>query len=480
MTASRKHNITLEERVLTHIRTHNLIQPGQKILVAVSGGPDSVCLLHILFKLQKELHISLHVAHLDHALRGTEAEGDARYVANLAQNLGVPATLDKRDVEVWQKIHRLSLEEAAREVRYNFLTETAQAVGAESTATGHTVNDQAETILLHIIRGAGTRGLRGLQPRQALRFQGQSIDIIRPLLTVHHDETVAYCRLHRLSPSTDSTNQSTDFLRNRIRHELLPLLKNYNSGIEDALLRISRIAADDLAFLESESEKAWKRTVHQEKGTLVFEKTTFLTLAPALQRQILRKAVENLLGTLKDIETRHIEEILVSLPKPAGRRIDLPQKLVFCIEYDRFLLGFQPEILSPFPEFQGEYSLTIPGTTTLPGWLIEATIRPSDKTGIIEENPDVFTAYLDWEKAGSDIQIRTIRRGDHFHPLGLGREKKVARFMLDARIPRMWRPKVPIFCNPQQILWVAGYRLDERVKVTSATRQVLCLKIIKI
>ena len=480
MAASRKQDIPLEEKVLKNIQSSNLIQTGQKILVAVSGGPDSVCLLHILFKLQKILAISLHVAHLDHGLRGTESEDDARYVAKLAQNMGIPVTVEKKDVEAYQKTHRLSLEEAAREVRYSFFAATAQAVGAELTATGHTFNDQTETILLHIIRGTGTRGLRGLQPKQTLRFQNKNIEIIHPLLTVRHEETLAYCRLNRLSPRTDSTNQSRDFLRNRIRHELLPLLTKYNSGIENSLLRISQISTDDLAFLESESEKAWNITVHEQKGILVFEKATFLALAPALQRQILRKGIENLLGTLKDIETRHIEEVMHSLIKPAGRCIALPEKLVFCIEYNRFLLGFQPEELSPFPELQGEYDLSIPGTTYIPGWLIEAVIKPSKSTGLISENQDAFTACMDLDKTGKDIKVRPVRHGDIFQPFGSAYEKKVARFMLDGRIPRTWRQRVPILCNLQQILWIAGYRLDERVKITSATHQVLWVKLSKI
>jgi tRNA(Ile)-lysidine synthase len=477
--ASRKQKGSLEQRVLKFIRANSLVQPGQKLVVAVSGGPDSVCLMHILFKLQKELPISLHVAHLDHALRGEESAGDARYVAELAQKLGIPATIEKRAVKTYQKARRLSLEEAAREVRYVFLAETAGAVGANCVAAGHTLNDQAETILLHIIRGAGTRGLRGLQPSQTLLFADRRIEIIRPLLEVRREETVAYCKLHRLSPRTDSSNQSTDLLRNRVRHELLPLLRDYNTGIVDSLLRISRIAADDLVFLKAESEKAWKRIVRRQKGTVIFDKPAFLSLAPALRRQLLRKAIEGLLGTLKDIETRHIEEIFSSLAKPAGRCIDLPEGLVFSIEYDRFLLGFQPEKLSPFPVLPGEYRLTIPGVTNLPGWRIEAALTTPEKTGNTPDNPDAFTACLDCEKTGPKIRVRTLRRGDRFQPLGLGQEKKVARFMLDAHVPRLWRPGIPIFYTPRQIVWIAGYRLDERVKVTSATRQVLCIKLCK-
>jgi tRNA(Ile)-lysidine synthase len=477
--ASKKQKTPLEQRVLKNIQTNGLIQAGQKILVAVSGGPDSVCLLHVLFNLQKELQITLHIAHLDHALRGAEAEGDAQYVAELAQKLGIPATIEKRDVKAYRKAHRLSLEEAAREVRYAFLAETARVVGADCVAAGHTLNDQAETILLHIIRGSGTRGLRGLQPTQTLRFSDRKLTVTRPLLAVRREDTMSYCKLHRLSPRTDSTNQSTDFLRNRVRLELLPLLKHYNKGIIDSLLRISRIAADDLAFLESESEKAWKRIVRKQKGTFIFEKTAFRSLAPALQRQLLRKAIEVLLGTLKDIETRHIEEILKSLTKPAGRTINLPEGLEFSIEYDRFLLGFPSEKLSPFLELLGEYQLTIPGVTQLPGWRIEAAVKPLETIANMAENPDAFTAYLDWGKTGKEIGVRSLRRGDRFQPLGMGQEKKAALFMLDARIPRLWRSNIPIFYTPQQIVWIAGYRLDERVKVTSQTRKVLLITMSK-
>ncbi len=477
--ASRKQSIPLEQRVLKNIQRGGLIKQGQKVLLAVSGGPDSVCLLHIFFKLQKELQIELHIAHLNHALRGAEARQDAEYVAKLAQKLGIPATIEKREVKAYQKVHRLSLEEAAREVRYTFLAETANSIGAECVATGHTLNDQAETILLHIIRGSGTRGLRGLQPIQTLSFADQKLTVVHPLLEVERAETVSYCKLHRLSPRTDSSNQSIDFLRNRVRHELLPLLKDYNNGIIDSLARISRIATDDLAFLESETKKAWKRVVHLQKGTFIFEKKSFLSLAPALKRQLLRKAFENLLGTLKDIETRHIEEVLKGLTKPAGRSIDLPEGLVFCIEYDRFLLGPQAEKLSPFPALQGECELVIPGETDLPGWRIEARVKPLTEVGNTSENLDAFTAYLDWQKVGKSISIRPLKRGDRFQPLGMDQEKKVALFMLDARIPKLWRPDVPIFYTSQQIVWIAGYRVDERVKVTPSTRQILCLKMTK-
>ncbi|MCK5577050.1 MAG: tRNA lysidine(34) synthetase TilS, partial [Dehalococcoidales bacterium] len=219
---------TLEQRVSYFVREQRLIPREQKLVVAVSGGPDSVCLLHVLVKLQKELDIKLHVAHLNHQLRGAESEADARYVADLAHRLDIPASIERRDVKAYQAQHRVSLEEAAREVRYTFLAQVAESVGAERAAVGHTIDDHVETILMHLIRGSGTRGLKGLQPLSRWQPSGVSLAVIRPLLWLSREETADYCRSHQLSPCLDASNLSLSSLRNRIRHQLLPQLQSYN------------------------------------------------------------------------------------------------------------------------------------------------------------------------------------------------------------------------------------------------------------
>ncbi len=217
-----KNKLTPEQRVLRYIREQHLIPPGQKLVVAVSGGPDSVCLLHILFKLRGELDIGLHIAHLNHQLRGKESDADAAYVGELARKLGVTATIEARNVKSYRTQHRLSLEEAAREVRYSFLAEVAAAVKAERVAVGHTASDHVETILMHLIRGSGTGGLRGLLPLTRWRSPGTGITIIRPLLELTREETAAYCRHHRLCPRTEASNLSPEMFRNSIRQKLLP------------------------------------------------------------------------------------------------------------------------------------------------------------------------------------------------------------------------------------------------------------------
>lgn len=472
---------TLEYRVFQFIQENRLTIPGQKILVAVSGGPDSVCLLHILSKLQGELGLRLHVAHLNHQLRGEGAEADARYVAELARRLNIPATIEKRDVAGYQSEHRLSLEEAAREVRYIFLAQTAGSLGIDRVAVGHTQNDQVETILLHIIRGTGIQGLRGLQPCHSLQFSGNRLTLIRPLLGVKRQETEEYCSQLHLSPCLDTSNLSFSLFRNRVRRELLPLLQTYNPGVFESLLRIGRISRDELSFLEVEMAKIRDKILRREGSTLVLDKNRLMALAPALQRELLRQAIDALLGTLKDIEARHIEEMLEALGKPAGKRIMLPGGMIFSIEYDRYLLGLSPQELNPLPQLWGEYDIDIPGETRVPGWNIEARVvlREEMSGSRVLDNPDRFSGYFDMDKVGNKIKVRTRRRGDRFQPLGMDCPKKVGEFMLDARIPRAWRDRIPILCSPRQIIWVAGWRIDERVKVTEETRQVLCLTMAK-
>jgi tRNA(Ile)-lysidine synthase len=462
-----------EQQVLQFIKEKHLIPGKQTLLVAVSGGPDSVCLLYILAKLREELDIRLHVAHLNHQLRGAEAEADARYVAGLARRLGIPATIESHDVKTYQTQHHTSLEEAAREVRYAFLASVAGKVGAARVAVGHTVDDHVETILMHLIRGSGTRGLRGLRPFNRWRYPDGDINIIRPLLELTREETAAYCRQNNLRPRTDTSNLSMEPFRNRIRGQLLPQLQEYNPQISEALLRTARISADDLDFIDSEVAHLWGKVARKKGDAVIIDKNKFISRPLALKRHLLRVSIEALLGDIKDIEASHIEDMLEALEKPAGKRISLPGGLNFTIEYDRYVLGPDPASLCPFPPLENETELNIPGRTVLPGWDIRAAIiDPSSVKG----KHDELTAFFDMEKAGNGITVRRRRRGDRFQPLGMSQSKKLNEFMIDARIPRTWRYHIPVVTSSEHILWVVGWRIDERAKITDHTRKVLRLK----
>jgi len=463
----------LELRVRDYIQEHNLLVGQKRLLVAVSGGQDSAALLCMLVSLQEELDITLHVAHLDHRLRGVESENDARYVSQLASQLGVPVTVEQCDVLAYQTKQRISLEEAARELRYNFLARVAGSIGADLVAVGHTKDDNIETILMHLIRGTGIQGLQGLQPVSRWQYSGNEIRIIRPLLTVSRQETAEYCHKKHIIPRVDTSNLSLSHFRNRIRQQLVPLLEEYNPQISEALLRTARIAGDELHYLEEETARLWSSTVQKQADTVIISKGKFLGLPSALQRQLLRTAIEGLLGSLKDIETRHIEEIMAILTRPAGKQLCLPGGLVFVVEYERYLLGPDPAALSPFPVLGKEFVLNIPGRTLFPGWCVVASVIEREQ---MEDKGGNFTAYLDRDKVGTELTVRCRQPGDRFQPAGMSQQKKVGEFMIDAKIPRTWRQRIPIVCSPRHILWVVGWRVDDRTKVTENTGQVLCLE----
>jgi tRNA(Ile)-lysidine synthase len=464
---------SLEQRVLHFIRQHNLVIDKAPLVVAVSGGADSICLLHVLLELREELGVELHIAHLDHQLRGAESRADARYVANMARRLGVPATIERRDVRCHHATRGASLEETAREIRYTFLTEVARSVGTDRVVTGHTLDDHAETVLMHLIRGTGVSGLRGLQPVNSWQTGAGILTIARPLLEVNRDETSVYCRHRQLRPRLDISNVSLAPLRNRIRHQLLPLLADYNPQIVDALVRTSRIAGDDLHLLDELAAQSWCGVVQQQADTFIFTKTGFLGLPVSLQRSLLRRAIGELLGSPKDIEARHIEEVLLGLTLPPGSSLNLPGGLLFSVGYDRYLVGTDQSELCPFPALTGLYTLKIPGETLIPGWCIEASIIPPAE---MEKEYDDFTAYLRLGKVGDGVIVRSRRRGDRFKPLGMDHMKKLGEFMIDAKIPRAWRKRVPIVCSPRQVMWVVGWRIDDRLKVKDSIEEVLRLR----
>ena len=495
--------VELEARAIDFIRRHSLISRKEIVVVAVSGGADSVCLLHVLAKWQKELGIKLHVAHLNHQLRGVESEADAKYVSNLAGSLGIPVTIDMQDVAAYRTEKKCSIEEAARELRYAFLAKVARKVGANRIATGHTKDDHVETILMHILRGTGITGLCGLAPCSPMAYDRQgmldtsqrrsNLLVIRPLLDITREETMSYCQESQLDPRIDSSNLSLSFYRNRLRLQLLPLLRQYNPSVEQALLRLADIAKEDKAFIEQQASELWDGVARQENKAIHLNRKQTANLPVALQRQLLRTAVARVAGDTRDIEANHIEAVRSLLNKPVGKRIYLPHRLICYGEYDELVIAgiAQQSQLTPscpFPPLRGEFPLKLPGDTLSPGWKVRASIvrdkaaSPSLRdvlTPSEEPCPSNLLADFDLHKTGTELFVRHRRPGDKFQPLGMNVPKKLQEFMVDAKIPLSWRGHVPIVCSPQQIIWVLGWRIDDRVKITEATKEILRLEFIK-
>lgn len=463
----------LPRHVQRFIEQHGLIEAPGPLLVGVSGGADSICLLYILLQLRDKLDFDVHIAHLNHGLRGAESDADADYVEGLAQKLGIPLSDDKRDVKAYQLANCCSLEEAAREVRYNFFAEVAGSIGASAVAVGHNSDDQAETILMHLIRGTGLSGLRGMQPISRRRLSSGELAVIRPLLSVSRDDIEAYCNMECLAPLSDSTNASPEYLRNRIRAEVMPLLRKYNPHVSNSLSRAARMIADDMAYLDAEVTKLWGSVVEEISNGISMNNKALADLHPALGRHLLRSALGRMQGNLRDIELVHIEGILRAIVHPAGKELSLPWGLTFLGDYEQSYIfrGENPLLL--LPTLEGEYNLNVPGETDITGWRIKAEVTEHEP-GVIEGGD--FKAVFDFDLTGSELTLRCRRDGDRFQPLGMEQTKKLQDFMVDSKIPRVWRDRVPLVCARDRIIWVAGWRIDHRVRVTDDTRRILRLE----
>ncbi|MBI4287024.1 MAG: tRNA lysidine(34) synthetase TilS [Chloroflexi bacterium] len=479
-----KYDPCLSRRVLGYIGKFGLMAPEEIVLVGVSGGPDSVCLLHLLAGMRESLGIRLHVAHLNHGLRGAEAEADAAYVSRLARDMGLACTVERSDVLAHRTQHGESLEEAAREVRYGFFAQVAAVVGASRVAVGHTLDDQVESILLHILRGAGLRGLRGMQPLSRWGGNGgASLLVVRPLLEVSRQDTSRYCADHGLLPRVDVSNYSPAFLRNRLR-QVMPKLETLNPSVDTALLRMGKAAAEVVEFFDQLVAQEWPQIVREERAEgLVMDRKRLECMAPPLQKHLLLKAWERVRGNPQDIESVHIEDMLSSLSRPVGSSLDLPGGLVFWTSYETVGLGQRgrDHVPCPYPAIPGEYPLMVPGETQLPGWTVLATVvDPSEAAdrgaGMARCPSEALSACMDLEAAGRGLSVRSRRPGDRFYPLGLGGEKKLQDLMVDLKVPRGWRDRVPVVCSPLGVLWVVGYRLADIVKLTERTQHVLLLE----
>lgn len=487
MLSSGKHfrevDMDIQRKVLKFIGENQIFSPGEIVVVGVSGGPDSLCLLHLLFSLREELAVRLLVGHLNHGLRGEEAEGDAQFVASLAREWGLAASIEKRDVQGFAKSHKLSLEEAARRVRYSFLAEVAEREGAHKVAVGHHADDQVESVVMHWLRGAGLAGLRGMAPLQSYSIPGYpGLLLARPLLGLSRSETEAYCQEQGIKPRFDLSNLDTTLFRNRIRHELLPLLERYNPQIRRVLLRTSRVLADEYAYLEQQAEEVWGHLlVEKSNGTLTFDLAGWSRLTPNLQRQILRRAMQVLRAELRNIDWEHIEPARQALlRKPPGTTLTLPQGLSLYRDYDRLVIGDK----YPAPELpllaKSPLMVAVPGSTQLWDWRLLAEIGGQDMLASAQENTDPWQAYLDLGQAGEEIYLRSRRPGDRFQPMGMGgQEKSLHKFLIDSKIPRHIRDAWPLVVNPHHILWVGGLRVDERVRVQEKTRRILRLQFLK-
>ena len=458
-------------RVSDFMKRHRMVERGVKVVAAVSGGPDSVVMLHILNLLKDELGLSLHVAHLNHRFRGAESDEDARFVAGLAGRYGLRCTVEALDVTAYQKRRNLSKQVAAREVRYRFLLDTAALAGARRIALAHQADDQAETILINFLRGAGVPGLKGIVPVRENLY-------IRPLLTVRRFEIERYCREKDLSFRRDSSNLELIYLRNRVRRDLVPVLeRDYNPALVPALLRLGEICREEDAFLEEAALKAYRESLLAENTeTIAFSLVRLGRLPAALRRRVLRRAWQSLARSPRNLAYSHTETMMdLAGAGAAGDRVVLPGNITARRAYETLEITLGPGG-QEIPYYI--YPLNIPGATFIPeiGRAIYAVVMPREAAGDPRRLPPE-EALLDLARLPSRIFVRRRREGDVFHPFGYASRTKLKDFLIKQKIPREKRDKIPLVSTPGEIIWAGGVRTGERFKIKDTTGQVLHLKL---
>ena len=457
---------------------HKMIEDGETVLVAVSGGADSLALLYGLHALRSQHNCKLHVAHLNHCLR-PDADADADFVRQHAAHLKLPCTIQRMEIPHLVQQWKLSVEAAGRRARYQFYESVTTEIDATKVALGHHQDDIAETVLMNLIRGTGASGLKGITPVRDAKF-------IRPLAGFTRQQIEAFLTSIDVVPRHDTTNTDTRYLRNRIRHELIPRLESeYNPNIKTGLSRTADVLRAESEYLDTAAQKALEtcRIQNQQKN-VVLDRAEFRKHHVALQRRVLRQSISEISGDVNDLYFAHCEKMLNLIEAEASNALlALPNGLQFRRAYQQLILERKPVETGNFA-----YPVATVGKTSIEVLNTEITAE----LGNIESYPTPalpdgrFEAIFDYEKIRKvfaepsleafPLTVRNRRQGDKFQPHGMRGTKKIKDFLIDAKVPRYERDSIPLLVRGDQILWIIGYTTSDVFKIESDTRQYLYLR----
>jgi tRNA(Ile)-lysidine synthase len=438
------------------IHRHRLIEPGDKLVLAVSGGIDSMTLLDLFHRLQKTYKLELVVAHCNHQLRGTESELDEQFVRDRAKECGLESYIECVNTKgIAESLHR-SIQETARELRYKFLKELRDSLGFNYIVTAHQADDNAETILFNFLRGSGVHGLSGIP------FRRTDAHIIRPLVFATREQIVAYSQQRKLAFREDSSNKKTVYTRNFIRHELLPLIReNINPNVTATINRSAEIFQALEEFLASEIDKAYPAIViSRNEHALHLDREKIASHPPFLREYLLKRAVQEITPGELDFST--VKSLVGILNAETGAYHSLPGDIVFYRDRNSIIIKKLP------PRSEFSYSIE-------PGKQCECrTFRLQvEAVSTAEITKDPCVEFIDADTLGSTLTVRNWKHGDWFVPFGMKQKKKLSDFFVDAKIPLFEKETIAIVESDHDIVWVCGYRLDNRYRITPATKKIL-------
>ncbi len=462
----------LLEQVKRTIDRYHLLDKGDRLIVGVSAGVDSMVLLHVLNTYRPTFDLSIIVAHINHGLRPKESEKEADLVQKESERLGLTFEYGQFNVKEYQKERGISLQDAARKIRFYFFNTLLQKYRANKIALGHNADDQVETVLLRLIRGSGLKGLKGMLPVREGR-------VIRPLLEVWRREVESFAEEKKIHYLLDSSNLKENYLRNRLRLTLIPLIeKEYQPNFKKIVLKTSTILREEDHYLEKGTEEAYQKIVHEGKDVLSFKFSEYQSLHPAIQWRIIQELLGRIYSREAIIEERkrlEVDQIYRKLNQHSPSfLIEMPHGISLEKRYDLVSIRkgwmkaaqpFEVELMSPGRNYIEEIKREI---------VIEEFFK-DDQFKVLDRLSNI--ALLDQQTLQFPLKMRNFRPGDRFQPLGVKGTQKLKEFFIDHKIPKFERPRIPLLTSGEVIAWVVGYRIDERVKVTEKTQKVLKVKV---
>lgn len=458
------------------------IQPDALIVVGVSGGPDSLCVLDVLDRIGHEII----VAHFNHKLRSS-ADDEAQLVRRIAEERGVQFILGEGEVSRRVEKGSESIEEAARNERYQFLFTKAKHLGAQAVVVGHNADDQVETVLMHLLRGAGMAGLSGMRFRTLPNAWSAEMPLLRPLLSTWRAEILEYCQERRLNPIFDTSNEDTTLYRNRLRHELIPYLETYNPAVRKLIWQTAQVLRGEGELITEIVDAVWDECLlDQGEGYLAIDSRKCCQQRVSVQRHVLRKAIAELRPGLPDVSFNAIEIGLEYLqPSTPYAEVDLIAGLNLVSEPGRLWVtewgaeiptGEWPQVVEEMSELNVEGSLDLND-----GWKLstEKVSMLAESQSNPWENAGVYREWIDLSQIQPPLMVRARRDGDRLQPYGLdGHSQKLSDFMINSKMPKRARDRWPLVCNGQQIVWVPGYRLAHPFRITDTTVEAVRLELI--
>ena len=453
----------IKKRFLKFIKEKNIVKSGDKILVGLSGGPDSVCMLNLLCSIRDEEKIEIAAAHINHMLRGEEADKDEEYSKKLCESLGVRFFSKRIDINKYALETGKSSELAGREARYDFFNEIINKINFNKIATAHNANDQAETILMRIMRGTGLEGLGGIPVEREGKY-------IRPILFMKREEVEQYCKENNLNPHIDATNLERIYSRNKVRLDILPYMKNnFNPNIVETINRMALLLQDDNEFIEGEVNKAYKDNCFERENSIVISKNLF-NIHSAIVTRVIRKALFAINKSNYDMEMKNIEDIIELSNLGTNKRVDLPKDIYAENVYGDIIIRKKEYIKN---KLSNELTLNkkdiLHNEVIFDEYIINFNVV--NNKDIKQENDELIKIF-DYDKINNVI-IRYRKDGDRITPLGMKGSKKLKDIFIDMKIPKEKRDEIPLIQFNDEISWIVGIKMSDKFKITKETKHIL-------